>query len=100
MSGSIDMAKQDLPSLVILDMNLPGGDGYSMLKQIQQDVALQNIPVIAASTDSSTGDLGKARAAGFAGYLVKPFEINGLLGVIDALLMTHREDTIKEAKSV
>ena len=81
----IDMAKQDLPTIILLDMNLPGCDGYSLLKQIQEDSTLKNIPVIATSMDTSTESKEKARAAGFAGYLVKPIEISGFMAVVDYL---------------
>ncbi|WP_455376021.1 PAS domain S-box protein [Kaarinaea lacus] len=96
----IDMAKQYMPSLILLDMNLPEADGYALLKQLQQDNTLKHIPVVAVGTDTSSETVDAAKKAGFTEYLVKPLEINGFLGVIDSLLFRSSSPQVGKVRSV
>ncbi len=96
----IEMAKQYLPSLILLDMNLPEANGYELFKQLQQDMALKNIPVVAVSTDASIESIEAAKNAGFTDCLVKPLEVNGFLGVVDSLLFRNSSQPVKKAGSV
>ena len=96
----IDMAKQYMPSLILLDMNLPEADGYELLKQLQQDNTLKHIPVVAVGTDTSSEIAEAAKKAGFTEYLVKPLEINGFLGVIDSLLFRSSSPQVGKVRSV
>jgi PAS domain S-box-containing protein len=96
----LEMAKQYLPSLILLDMNLPEADGYELLKQLQQDSVLKLIPVVAVSTDTSVESIEAAKKAGFMEYLVKPLEINGFLGVIDSLLFRNSSQQVGKVGSV
>lgn len=68
------MAKEDVPpiNLILLDLNLPGEDGYSILKKIRVHDKLQDVTVIAVTADNTAEDVAKARAAGFDGFIGKP----------------------------
>ncbi len=68
------MAKDDVPpiNLVMLDLNLPGEDGYSILQKIRVHPKLMNAVIIAVSADNTAEDVAKVRAAGFDGFIGKP----------------------------
>lgn len=74
------------PSLIILDLNLPGTDGREVLAQIKQDQKLQTIPVVIFSTSSSTQDVDACYRHGISGYLVKPMNTNRLNQIVQTFL--------------
>jgi len=74
------------PSLIILDLNLPGTDGREVLAQIKQNQKLQTIPVVIFSTSSSTQDVDACYRHGISGYLVKPMNTNRLNQIVQTFL--------------
>jgi CheY-like chemotaxis protein len=84
--AGLAMAVARPPDLVLLDIQLPGIDGFEVLKRLRQLPALQHTPVVAVSANAMPDDLAQARAAGFADYLTKPVDMARLLAVVDRLL--------------
>lgn len=72
--------------LLIVDINMPKMDGYSMLQAIRRDAAVQGVPAVTISTEAGDGDARKAYEAGANYYLVKPVAPDTLTEV--ARLMT------------
>ena len=68
----VSMAQQARPDLILMDMSLPGIDGYEATRRIKADDTLKQIPVIGLSAHAMSGDAEKARAAGCNDYLTKP----------------------------
>ncbi len=68
------MQKDDVPpiNLILLDLNLPGEDGYGILQKIRVHPKLSNAVVIAVTADNTAEDVAKARTAGFDGFIGKP----------------------------
>ena len=66
------------PSLIVLDLNLPGIDGREVLAKLKQDRNLQNIPVVILSTSSNPKDVDACYRHGVSGYIVKPMDIKRL----------------------
>ncbi len=80
------MAVEEAPELILLDIQLPGIDGFEVLRRLRLDPACRHVPVIAVSATTLAGDTMIARAAGFDGCLGKPFEMHELhSAVIEAL---------------
>ncbi|MEI6305224.1 MAG: response regulator, partial [Deltaproteobacteria bacterium] len=75
---ALEMARKGSPSLILLDMHLPGMDGMSLLDALKSDSATAAIPVVALTASAMAGDREKFLAAGCADYLSKPFEPEGL----------------------
>ncbi len=71
---ALDLARQMVPDLMILDIILPGPDGYEVLRQIKTDSALTGVPVIMLSVNSNVRDMVRAFELGAANYLVKPVD--------------------------
>ena len=82
----LTIALQSLPDLILLDIQLPGIDGFEVLRRLRAQPATQHIPVIAVSANAMPGDIEAALAAGFNDYLSKPLSIKGLLTTLDRAL--------------
>lgn len=68
----VSAAEQVKPDLILMDMSLPGIDGYEATRRIKANDALKQIPVIGLSAHAMSGDADKARDAGCDDYLTKP----------------------------
>ena len=85
-------ARQVLPDLVLLDMNLPGLSGAEVLQRLRGDPALAGIPCVAVSANVMGVDIERALAAGFNDYVTKPITIDRVLGLVQGFrqqLTTH-----------
>ena len=70
----IAAAEREHPDLIIMDLSLPGIDGWEATRQIKADGTLAHIPIIALSSHAMRGDEEKARQAGCDDYLSKPLD--------------------------
>jgi len=76
------LAQMQHPDLILMDIQLPGIDGYEATRRIKANPALRGIPVIAVTSYALSGDEVKAREAGCDGYVTKPFSPRALLAKI------------------
>ena len=91
----IELAQTHCPDLILMDLGLPGMDGMTAMKKLQTIEETQNIPVVAVSGKAMRADIKRAEAAGFADYLVKPFDITGFHATIDRFLKHESHSTEK-----
>jgi len=82
----LEIAFGQHPDLILLDINLPGMDGYAALRQLQAHPATRNIPVIAVTANAMTRDIEHGLAAGFSDYLSKPIDVTQFFDVLDRWL--------------
>lgn len=82
----IELALSHRPNLILLDINMPGMDGYQVLEIFKASPTLQSIPVIAITANAMPRDLERGMAAGFTDYITKPIDIERFLQVIDRQL--------------
>jgi signal transduction histidine kinase/ActR/RegA family two-component response regulator len=75
-------ARQLQPDLVLLDIGLPKLSGTEVMQRLRADPLLSAIPCVAVSANAMRGDIEQALAGGFSDYLVKPFTIDRLLGLV------------------
>ena len=75
-----------LPDAILLDVNLPGTDGFDILMRIRQHPALRAIPVVMLTAQSSRKDVLRGLSGGANGYLTKPFEHEALMKSLRAVL--------------
>jgi two-component system cell cycle response regulator DivK len=78
----VAFAKRDRPDLILMDIQLPGIDGYEATRRIKADAELRHIPIIVVTSYALSGDDQKAFAAGCDGYVTKPFSPRLLLAKI------------------
>lgn len=89
----LDLAKSAPPDLILMDIDLPGMDGYQALTRLKEEERTRDIPVIAVSANAMKSDLDRARKAGFAAYLTKPIDIMQLLDEVTRRLPAARSRT-------
>ncbi|MDE2452233.1 MAG: PAS domain S-box protein [Burkholderiales bacterium] len=76
------LAQSERPTLILLDIQLPGIDGFEVLRRLRADAATRAIPVIALSANAMSADIRRATEAGFDGYLTKPVDLERLVAVV------------------
>lgn len=79
----IDIAKVQKPDLILMDIGLPGMDGFEALHVLKSDERTAHIPVIAVSADAMKEQVNKGEAADFTAYVTKPISIDQLLKEIE-----------------
>jgi DNA-binding response OmpR family regulator len=82
------MAQKEHPHLIILDLGLPAGDGFAVLKLLRQYPALEDIPVIVLTARDPESAEKRALESGAVAFFQKPADNEELLGVIRACLQT------------
>lgn len=85
--GKYQAESRPLPSVILLDLNLPGTDGREILEQVKQDEDLREIPIVVFTTSSNPQDIAFCYQSGANGYLVKP---------VDALELEKRVEAFVE----
>ena len=70
---ALTTAASERPDLILMDIQLPGLDGYEATRRIKADPTLSGIPIIAVTSYALSGDEDKARAAGCSAYVAKPY---------------------------
>ncbi|WP_374266513.1 GAF domain-containing protein [Zoogloea sp.] len=78
----IELARAERPALILMDINLPGMDGYAALAALKADPATRDVPVVALSANAMPADVERGLAAGFADYLTKPLDFTRLYAVL------------------
>ena len=78
----VAMAEKHVPDLILMDIQLPGLDGYEATRRIKANPALRHIPIIAVTSYALSGDSVKAKEAGCDDYIPKPFSPRKLLAMI------------------
>jgi two-component system cell cycle response regulator DivK len=86
----LELARTHLPDLILIDLQLPGVDGYAVTRRLKADAATAAIPVVALTAYAMPGDRDKALAAGCDGYITKPIDTKGFLVAVQRYLAVAR----------
>lgn len=84
--GGIEMADQERPDLILMDINLPGIDGMEATGRLKTSPELRNIPVVALTANAMRGDREKIMAAGCDEYLQKPVSSAKLIETVQRFI--------------
>ena len=87
----LDLALAHLPELILLDINMPGMNGYEVLERIRKDKRLDNTPVIAVTADAMPQDIERGLAAGFSGYITKPINFKKFNETVDENIKSNQQ---------
>ncbi len=82
----LQMVQDECPDLILLDIQLPGIDGYEVLRRLRLSEASSRVPVIAVSANAMAHDVERGLAAGFVRYLTKPLDLRELLSAVEEAL--------------
>jgi CheY-like chemotaxis protein len=87
----VEVARANMPDLILMDMSLPVVDGWEATRRLKSDDRLKHIPVIALTAHAMANDRDKALEAGCDDYDTKPIELPRLLAKMEALLVAVLE---------
>src|SRR5690606_8922191 len=98
--SGVRVAQEVLPDLILMDINLPGMDGYEAATKIKSIERLRHVPVVALTANVLHGDRERSLTAGCDGYLQKPIDIDQLVESVEAFLAGKREEVAEEEKEI
>jgi len=82
----VAMAQAEAPGLILMDVSLPGIDGWEATRRLRAAPETRHIPIVALTAYTTSGDREKALAAGCDDFDTKPIDLPRLLGKIETLL--------------
>ena len=82
----IEIARDNQPEVILMDINLPGINGFEALKILRSDPATAHIPVIAVSANAMPLDIERGMKAGFFRYITKPIKVHEIMEAVDMAL--------------
>jgi CheY-like chemotaxis protein len=88
----IEVARGAQPTVILMDINLPGISGVEALKILREDPATTRIPVVALSANAMARDIEMGLSAGFFRYLTKPIRVNEFMDTLNAALEFAEEE--------
>ncbi len=91
-SKGIDIARKELPDIILMDIQLPDMDGIQAMRILRNDSNTSSIKIIALTAFAMKGDRERFLREGFDGYLAKPFKYSQLINAIKDLYQ-HREES-------
>jgi CheY-like chemotaxis protein len=83
---AIQVARQSKPDLIILDLHMPGVDGFGVIQELRGDEHFETTPILALTASAMQGDRERAISAGFTGYITKPIRLVALRDEVARLL--------------
>jgi PAS domain S-box-containing protein len=98
-NAGIRLAIEELPDVVLMDINLPGISGLEAMKILRKNASTAHIPIVALSANAMLRDIEKGLEAGFFRYLTKPIKIIEFMNSLDDALM-HSELALARTKEV
>ncbi len=82
----LELARRQQPDLVLLDVMMPGQDGWSVARALAEDPQTREIPVVFLTARADAADRRRGQQLGGVGYLVKPFDPVGLGELVEEVL--------------
>lgn len=82
----VRMAKENIPDLVLMDIQMPLMSGSEALRNLKADAATRNIPLIALTSYAMSGDRERFMGEGFSGYISKPIDVKEFADTIKSIL--------------
>jgi two-component system, cell cycle response regulator DivK len=87
----VRVASEAAPDLILMDLRLPGMDGYAALRQLKENPRTERIPVVALTAQAMRGDQDAVLAAGFDDYISKPINTSTFYKTVARLLGATKE---------
>ena len=88
--ASLEVAGELRPALILLDIQLPGMDGYAVARGLRKDPRLDGVPIVAVTSYAMPGDRERCMEAGCDGYLEKPIDPDSFVQDVEAFALAGR----------
>jgi CheY-like chemotaxis protein len=95
--SGIQLARDNHPDVILMDINLPGMNGIEALKILRSDIATARIPVIALSANAMPLDIERGLKAGFLSYITKPIKVDEFMQALDVALDFSQNENSQSA---
>ena len=89
--AGLELARGQAPALILMDIQLPGMDGITAMKQLKADLNTQNIPIIAITASAMTNNRTAMLAEGFDGYQTKPISLKDFFAEVERILKVRSQ---------
>ena len=86
-SDALNILKRERPDLILMDINMPDMDGYTLTAKIRALSGFERIPILALTANVMRGDKEKTLEAGCDGYIQKPLDIDQLIREVEKFLL-------------
>lgn len=83
---ALRLSREQRPDLIVLDLHMPGLDGFEVLEKLKADQTFRDTPIVALTASAMAGDRERAFAAGFTTYIAKPINLGALRSELQRLL--------------
>ncbi|MEA3297588.1 MAG: response regulator [candidate division Zixibacteria bacterium] len=84
----IEIARKFKPDIILLDIMMPGTDGYGVCQELKADTEFANVPIIFLTGKDKTDDMGRSFRSGGDMFIKKPFSCDRLLEIVNIVLMS------------
>lgn len=91
--NGIRLARECMPRLILMDIQLPGMDGLAAARLLKADAATRDIRIVALTALAMTGDRERVAAAGCDGYISKPIRYQEFMKIVDEMTTERHEST-------
>ena len=88
--AAFDRIEQTMPNLILMDINLPEVDGYTLTTELRKMPKLDSVPIIALTANVMKGDMERSMQAGCDGYIQKPIDIDTLVLQVQKFLAVKK----------
>ena len=85
----LESLKSELPGLILLDVMMPGIDGYEVCRRVKADVSTADIPIVLLTAKAQDDEREEGYKAGADGYLMKPCDPDSLLDIVENYMPIH-----------
>jgi two-component system cell cycle response regulator DivK len=90
-TAALNMARERVPALILLDLAMAGVDGYEVARQLKADATTRSALIVAVTARVSVPDESRARAAGCDGFVAKPYDLTALADAIGSIMADGRK---------
>jgi DNA-binding response OmpR family regulator len=85
---ALAVARREQPDLIVLDLGLPAGDGFTVMERMRAITSLADVPVVVITARDAATNREKAESCGAVAFVEKPIDFDQLLATIDELLIS------------
>jgi CheY-like chemotaxis protein len=87
----LDLARKESPAMILMDIQLPGMDGVTAMKQLKADAQTKSIPIIAITASAMTNTRQAMLGEGFDGYQTKPVSLRDFIAEVERVLRVRSQ---------